>query len=405
MQQPLFDEIQRTDGSPGLRTEDSFSFLNRARGVVWERIRNQLDGWYAAFPDVDGDVRRRYRSRDLRQHYASWWELYLHAVFSALGYKLTVHPEIAGHNGHPDFLAERGQESFYIEAVTVFSGIVDQSRRSRLEAAVLDAIDTVDASLFMVRIGFERVGQSMPTTRSIVDPIEAWLATLDVDDMLAKYPGGYSPAKERIAFGDWVIELKPIAREAKYRGCPDNRLIGIGPISAGYTNDVQQIRRAVTRKKKQLGTPDKPLVVAALAPSGTVDNWVIENVLFGSEAVQLGPGDTTSLTRSPDGIWIGKRGPATKRMSALLMGTGIVPNTSARAWPSLWHHFDPTYALDADLPFSSARVVEERLVVEDAKRSASEVLGLLVDWPGPDPAFPRCQHRPEDHVSSPCGSG
>jgi hypothetical protein len=405
VQQPLFDETQRTDGSPGLRTEDSFSFLNRARGIVWERIRNQLDGWYAAFPDVDGDVRRRYRSRDPRQHYAAWWELYLHAVFSALGYELTVHPQVAGHKGHPDFLAERGSESFYIEAVTVFSGIVDQSRRSKLEAAVLDAIDTVDASLFMVRIGFERVGQAMPPASSIVDPIEAWLATLDVDDMFAKYPGGYSPARKRIAFGDWLIELKPIARAAEYRGCPDNRLIGIGPISAGYTNDVQQIRRAVTRKKKQLGTPDKPLVVGALAPSGTVDNWVIQNVLFGSEAVRLGPGDTTALTRSPDGSWIGKRGPATKRMSALLMGTGIVPNTCARAWPSLWHHFDPTYALEADLPFSSTRVVDERLAVEDAKRSASEVLGLPADWPGPEPAFPRCQHRPGDHASSTGGSG
>jgi hypothetical protein len=398
---PLFDEIERTDSSPGLRTEDSFKFLNRARGIVWDRIRALLDGWYTALPDGNGDLRRRYRSSDPRQHYAAWWELYLHALFTALGYELTVHPEIPGHKGHPDFLAERGSESFYIEAVTVFSGIVDQSRRCALEAAVLDAIDTVDASHFMVRIAFERIGQSMPTTSSIVDPIEAWLATLDVDEMLETYRGGYSPVKKRIAFGDWAVELKPIARSAKYRNCLENRLIGIGPISAGYTNDVQQIRRAITRKKKQLGTPDKPLLIAALAPSGTVDNWVIENVLFGSEAVRIGAGNATSIGRSPDGVWIGKRGPATKRMSALLMGVGIVPHTCARVWPRLWHHFDPTYALDADLPFSSTRVVDERLAVEDAKRSATEVLGLPVDWPGPEPEFPRCQHRPEDHAAPP----
>jgi hypothetical protein len=404
VQLPLFDDIERTDSSPGLRTEDSFSFLNRARGIVWDRIRDQLDAWYAVFPDGDGDVRRRYRSRDPRQHYAAWWELYLHALFTALGFELTVHPDIPGHKGHPDFLAERGSESFYLEAVTVFSGIVDRSRRGALEAAVLDAIDTADASRFMVRIDFERIGESMPSTSAIVEPIEAWLTTLDVDEMLAKYPGGYSPVTQRIGFGDWAVELKPIARSAEHRGCPDNRLIGIGPPSAGYTNDVQQIRRAVTRKKKQLGTPDKPLVVAALTPSGTVDTWVIENVLFGSEAVQIGPGGATSIGRSPDGVWIGKRGPASKRMSALLMGVGIVPNTSATAWPSLWHHFDPTYPLDADLPFSSTRVVDERLAVEDATRSATHVLGLPVDWPGPEAAFPRCQHRPEDHATPPDGS-
>jgi hypothetical protein len=393
----LFDEVVRTDGSPGLRSEDSFSFLNRAHGIVWGRLRDQLDRWYAAFPDEDGDLRRRYRSRDPRQHYAAWWELYLHTLLTSLGYDLTVHPEILGHKGRPDFLAERGGESFYVEAVTVFSGIVDRSRREALEAAVLDVVDAVDSSLFMVCIGLERVGQSMPTTRSIVEPIETWLATLDVDDILTKYPGGYSPEKKRIAFADWVVELSPIARAPEHRGCPDNLLIGIGPSSGGYTNDVQQIRRAVTRKKKQLGTPDKPLVVAALAPSGTVDNWVIENVLFGSEAVRIGPTGATSVGRSPDGLWIGKRGPATKRMSALLIGVGIVPHTCATAWPTLWHHFDPTHALNTDLPFSSTRVVDERLVVEDAKLSASQVLDLPVDWPGPEPAFPRCQHRPGDH--------
>jgi hypothetical protein len=99
---------------------DSFSFLNRADGIVWQRIRDKLNDWYAALPDDDESVRRRFRKADPRQHYAAWWELYMHALLRALGFDVTVHPDVPGTDGHPDFLAERGKESFYVEAVTVF---------------------------------------------------------------------------------------------------------------------------------------------------------------------------------------------------------------------------------------------------------------------------------------------
>jgi hypothetical protein len=399
VQEPLFDAVARSDGSPARYTEDSYAFLNRASGIVWERLREKLDAWYAAFPDDDGDLRRRFRSADPRQHFAAWWEIYLHALLTALGYKLTVHPTVPGTKGHPDFLAERGDEYFYVEGVTVFSGIVAPSRRARLEAAVKDAIETIDASLFMVNLQFDRVGQSMPKKSAITKPIEAWLATLDADELLAASERGELAQQTRFEFGEWVLELRPIPRSLKFRGCPENRLIGMGPAIAGFTNDVQQLRRAATRKKEQFGTPDKPLLVAALAVNGFVGNDVVEGALFGSEAVQVNlQTQATTLVRSPDGVWIGKRGPAAKRMSGLLMGIGILPHTCASAWPRLWHHFDPTYTLDADLPFSTARVVGEQLKFEDGTRSAADVLGLPVDWPGPEPAFPPCLHRPEDHA-------
>jgi hypothetical protein len=39
-----------------------------------------------------------------------------------------VHPTVPGTTGHPDFLAESGHNSFYVEAATVFSGIVTPGR-------------------------------------------------------------------------------------------------------------------------------------------------------------------------------------------------------------------------------------------------------------------------------------
>lgn len=43
VQPRLFADVKRTNGRPGLYSEDSFAFLDRAAGVVWDRIRGKLD--------------------------------------------------------------------------------------------------------------------------------------------------------------------------------------------------------------------------------------------------------------------------------------------------------------------------------------------------------------------------
>jgi hypothetical protein len=395
----LFDEFTRTDQPPGKYSEDSFSFHNRVAGPAWERIRDRLDTWYTAFPDDDGNLLRRFRSPDPRQHFAAWWELYLHAVFTALGFELTVHPTVPGSKGHPDFLVEHAGEPFYLEGATVSSGVVAAGRRARLEAEVQDVINTIDAPLVMVTIQYDRVTDRMPRKRDIVEPIKAWLATLDADELLSRSePAPYEP----FTFGEWEVQLRPIPFLLEARGCPQNQLIGSPGAIAGFTNDVAKLRSAILYKRKHYGTPDKPLVIAVLALNGFVDNRDVENALFGNETVQVEIATgATRITRSLDGVWIGKRGPAAKRMSALLMGVGIVPRTCATAWPRLWQHFDPSYPLEADLPFSTVRLVDDELVSTDATRTASDVLGLPADWPGPEPLFPRCAHRPSDHQVPP----
>jgi hypothetical protein len=41
----LFDDRPRTDPTPSTRTEDSYTFPSRADGIVWERLRGQLNSW------------------------------------------------------------------------------------------------------------------------------------------------------------------------------------------------------------------------------------------------------------------------------------------------------------------------------------------------------------------------
>jgi hypothetical protein len=60
----LFDEVERTDASPAGYEEDSFSFLNRVDQPYWQPVRDELERWYADYPDEEHGFGLRARFRD-----------------------------------------------------------------------------------------------------------------------------------------------------------------------------------------------------------------------------------------------------------------------------------------------------------------------------------------------------
>ena len=261
----LFSEGDRSDSRPAAYGEDSFRFLDRVSGIFWDRIRSELEGWYQAFPDDDRDLRQRFRSPIPAQHYAAWWELYLHRLFSRLGFEIDVHPPLTGTTARPDFRLTRGNEAFYLEALTVFSGIVEEGRHGALEAQVMDAINSIDNHSFNLMLDFDRVGKSSPKRRKIVEPISAWLSGLDPDALLAELDNGAELPHKELTADDWVLDLRAMPLKPEHRNSDDHRLIGVGPVMAGSVNDREQLGRALRRKRSKYGHTDLPLVVAALS--------------------------------------------------------------------------------------------------------------------------------------------
>jgi hypothetical protein len=387
-QNRLFEEVERTNSSPAAYNEDSFSFLNRAAGPYWQRVRTVLDDWYAVFPDISADLWKRFRKPDPKQHYAAWWELYLHYIFTNLGFRVTPNAELPEGGSRPDLLVERGADCFYVEAVTVFSGIVSSESHTALEPRILDLINTIDASNFFVSVRFVQSSTAMPKAEDITRPIERWMAEHDADDVL-KLSALDLPTTS-IATGGWVLELRLIPRSPEFRGKPDNRLVGTSGATGGFTNDRQQIYRALERKKKQHKATDGPTVIALMAINGFVGDTEFTDALFGSQSVRMEIATgTTTVTRNPDGFWVGQRGPASKKISAVLSGVSVLPTNCATTPLRLWHHFMPDRGLPLDLPFATARIVDDQLVLADAARQPHEILGLTPEWPGPDPPFPR----------------
>ncbi len=270
----LFDDVARTDTSPQLYREDTFAFLNRVSGVLWDRIRGELELWYEPFPDEDRDVRARFHSGDPSQHFAAWWELYLHRLFCRLGFEIEVHPTVEGSAGRPDFAITRGSESLYVEAVMVESGIREPGRHGAREAFVLDAINEIKAPAFLLSVQFESVGVQSAPLQKLTEPIVAWLDRLaeNIDDLYEASSSGAEPLATEVTAGDWRLSLRAIPLSPDKRNLPYHRLIGIGPIITGRTDDEERLGKALRRKRKRYGVPDRPLLVAALAVSGTMDD-------------------------------------------------------------------------------------------------------------------------------------
>jgi hypothetical protein len=118
----VFDEYERDNDGYKKRAESLYEFLNRCAGAEWDAVRRETERRYAEFDDPKRELLGRFRKNKDDQHLPAWWELYLHRLFVCLGHEVTVHPELPGRPGKPDFLVTRGTESLYVEATTAFNG-------------------------------------------------------------------------------------------------------------------------------------------------------------------------------------------------------------------------------------------------------------------------------------------
>jgi hypothetical protein len=385
----LFDEFERTDPSPARPGEDSFSFMNRVDQPFWQRIREELERWFADYPQADAaDLRGRLRDAAAGQHFGAWWELYLHRLFQCLGFEVEVHPDLPCVQGRPDFRVSRGSASFLLEGATTFSGIVDEGRHAERESWITSAINEASNPNFFVGLEFGKVGMERPGVREIVRPIEDWLAGLDPDEISA---AGLADAPELpLKVRDWELTLTAIPIKPEARGKPDLRLLGLGPSMAGYVNDVDMLARTLQRKRRKYGKPNEPLVLAVLPMSGFMDNEDIEQALLGRVAYQFDPESFQAgdWVRQRNGFWMKGDQPRATRISAVITGTNVMPWTVARIWPRLWRNPWAAHPLHVDLPFPRG-IASENGVVEyqEVAASPNELFGLASDWPGPEDPF------------------
>lgn len=386
----LFDDFPRVDTAPRRYSEDVYSFYNRAHGVIWDRIRNTLDDWFASYPRPHAaDLRGRFRSKHEGAHLGAFWELYVHRMFTRMGYVVEVHPAISGASTRPDFLISRANERLYVEAAVVFSGIVDDDADPVREGWIMDAVNKATHPNFHVGLEFVRRGLHPPRDRDVVRPLLEWLDSLDPDEVIAAE--GDPPVRD-IDAGEWRLRFwaAPVIPEARGK-TPPGRLLGYGPPSVGFVDDKAQLRDTLRRKRGRYGPIEIPLVVAVNCTSTFMKPEDIAGALYGSVAYQYEmnvPG-TGKTVRARDGTWMSETGPVGQRMAAMLSLVGLHPGTMATATPWLWHNPWAHCPLAVEWPFSTSTASESGEVTwHERDIDIAGLLGLRADWPGTEPRFP-----------------
>ena len=381
----LFDSVDRIDPSPRGEMEDSFSFLNRVDTPFWGKVRALLEQWFTHYPAQEShDLREAFRSNLPAQHYAAWWELYLHELFHRLGYAVDVHPTLPDSPKTPDFLLCRDGSRLYVEAAVLFSGIVTSERRTA-PPWMLDAINHASSPNFFIRlVEVRQRGDHQLKRNEIVRPLEAWLAELDPGQVLDIQRHGGELPTEVVGCRGWEIAFEAWPKN-EARGKAGPRVLGIGPIQAGGVNDIEQLRSTLKRKAGRYGEPSIPFVIAVQCLSAFMELLDIEQALFGSEAFEV-PVDEISqarLYRQKNGFWISHRGPQNRRVSAVLTGVGLHPTNIGKVAPSLWMNPWAHHPLEDHWPFSQFTATEQGQIAQDERAPGmNEVFDLPLDWPG-----------------------
>ena len=380
----LFDDEVELSGGPCRETESTFQYLNRAKGPVWQRVRDLAEQWYADYPDETGDLRSRFRRNDPHQHVPAWWELYTYTLFCLLGYLVEVHPRHPNSDKRPDFLVTRDSGRMYVECAVLFEDDADDNTDGQMW--IRDCINQAKNPNFMVDVEMHVRGTQRPRVLDITQPIEEWLTSLDADAVAADIAAGAESPTFELSVRGWVIGLSAWPVLPERRGEAD-RLIGAYFPFGGVRmlDDIVRIRTILRKKGSQYGPLDAPLVVALLSWSTFAGKRDMTNAALGSIGVSYVPGDVRSAqpVRRRNGYWRPPPELRGTRISGVLFGEHHLGLWSpASVLPGLWVNPWAETRLEVSLPFATFTADDRgEILSEDASVTPRDVFGLPPYWP------------------------
>lgn len=388
----LFDTTERIDGSPGKHQESTFAFLQRVAGSYWEHPRVLMQQWldHVANDDEYLDIRNRLRSRDDEQFRSAFLELYLHESLLRAGYELDIHPEVDGSSARPDFLARRGAECLYVEAIA--PGATPSSKAAASRRAVLyDVINQVSDRRFYLWVDDLTTGPNPPAAKRLRDSLTQWLASLEPEP---KYDLGSAPTYQWSDNG-WSARIRaiPAGRGRHQRGASARAIGAYGGTRAGIVDDAPAIRKALNSKQRKYGDLGAPFVVALGTYNFDSDRWHATNALYGTETYQLAETADEVVAqpfRQPDGYFGAPPTWQNHRVSGVLIVNQLMPYHVQRAEVSLWRHPAPQHALPMDLgiPATILALNGHHLNEQPPAMTAERFFGLPEPWP-PGQAWPK----------------
>ena len=253
------------------RNEKIHEFLEREGRPEAARIRDWIEYWYSQLPPAkQPDIRGRLRSDDILQFTSAYFELQMFAMLRTMGYEVTVEPALAAGRYNPDFLAEHGDERFYLEATVCGQDAGDlrvtrneEDAVEKIRSAIEDARVDLHSHLWLQAEGdLNQTLSKKKVAKPFIDLLRRTTAA-EVQESYGANPYDHQHRTEcrgEFKCDDWTLQgiLEPKLNE-------DAAGHVWGPARSAVGNASEAIRTSLAEKArhwKRMGPPDGFLVVA-----------------------------------------------------------------------------------------------------------------------------------------------
>jgi hypothetical protein len=280
----IFEDKERTDFNFANYLDNLFDFYDRSAKPEFTKVRNLINQWFIDYPQ---DEKRELKARFRKAFSPAFFELFIYQLFAKQGFTLTLHPQIEGTNKAPDFLVEKGNLSFYIEAKEVADASDAEASLNKKVNVIYDALSKLNIPNYWLIIEQLKIRSTeQPSSKKIIGYLER-----ELPNYISKIVAA------NIELSDWgriiplvvdkddvklVVRLFP--KSAKHSQNQSTPTIGglPGGSAWGYTEE-DLIRTAVHKKASRYGELDRPYLICinVFSRFGITDTGV-ENALLGS---------------------------------------------------------------------------------------------------------------------------
>lgn len=336
----LFDKKERTLQGPADYNADIYAYYNDSARLDVGCVRDQLEIWFAKYPQNE---KEELKSRVKATFNPAIFELFIFALFTELGYSLEIHPEIPGTTKRPDYFAKKGNDVFYIEVK--FMTMLSQNEQSleRRKNAVLDAINKIDASNFLLKledISFK--DSSQPSGKDIIRYFNREIANYSPDDYTERLlQHGFYGMPEIIYEDDKIkITTKLLPKSPLHRGT-NSRSIGAHPSVTQIGNDSEDIIGSLETKATRYGNLNAPYIICLNKQSVGLDLIEVQEALYGS--LQISWSDNPNnreekMEFTGNGFFGSKNNPKFTRVSGVYITNANTANLATTAEHAFRHN-------------------------------------------------------------------
>jgi len=346
--QTLFDEKERTLSGPSDYSADSYTYYNESTRADINNVRKQLELWFGIYPESEKEeLKQKFKVA----FYPTFYELYIYALFTKLGYSLEIHPDIPGTTKHPDYLARKDEELFYIEVKHMTMLTRNELSLENRKNVLLDAINKVDASNFVLKL--EEI-----TFKDSSQPSGKVIAKFFNDEISSHNPDLYTEllitsgfeAMPEVQYEDEKVRIKVILipKSPMYRGT-NSGSIGIHPLVTQIGNDSENIVGSLETKATRYGNLNAPYIICLNKQSVALDIMEVQQALYGSlqNSWSENPNNRNEkLKFTGNGFFGSKQNPKFTRVSGVYVTNANTANLATTANHVFRHNPQAQYPIN-----------------------------------------------------------